>query len=261
LTWQPRRIRLFPGAGGVCSLCGATNATLVREIFYKPGESLPKGQTWTDPMVAYRATEYGLFPIQAQGTRPLWTDLARLALPVSGVQPAAIITQSYRLARETDVQPGPDVSYVRTEPGQDKVYEWGAARLPYTRRIAGDPELVELVRAGLETAEDAAKMVGDAVRQVVHHRADVAPFWAPLARRASDFVLALEGGADRLAAREAWYGAIRESALDAFRLLAEARAGRGDGMKDFVRARVFLRRALGKLLPLEEGVASAESGP
>ena len=101
LTLLPRRVHLFPDQGGICSLCGERPDVLVREIFYKPGEHRPEGTDWQDPMLAYEARPEGLRPVVARGNRPLWTDLARLALPLSGILPAAILTQSYRLVRET----------------------------------------------------------------------------------------------------------------------------------------------------------------
>ena len=247
LTLLPRRVHLFPGQGGDCSLCGEGADVLVREIFYKPGEHRPEGTDWQDPMLAYEARPEGLRPVVARGNRPLWTDLARLALPLSGILPAAILTQSYRLVQETGKAPRPQVSYLMTD--KDKPLEWSTSTIPYTRRIASDEILRELVRAGLETAENAAFELGAAVKRVVGHRPELGLFWAPLARHASEFVLSLEQGSNPHEARESWHKAIRSLALDSFQALGESHAGDGEGMANFVKARIQLRKSLKKLLP------------
>jgi CRISPR system Cascade subunit CasA len=246
LTLQPRRVRLFPGEGGVCSLCSESANVLVREIFYKPGEHKADGMDWQDPMLAYEVTPDGLRPVVARGNRPLWTDMARLALPLSGIHPSSILTQSYRLAQETGLSPRPQVSYLITD--KDKPLEWGTSTIPYTRRIANDEVLRELVRAGLEVAESSAFELGNALRRLFGHRPDVGLFWAPLARHASDFVLSLERGADPKETRERWHSAIRSTALRSFELLGESHAGDGEGIAAFVRSRSGLRKALSKLL-------------
>jgi CRISPR system Cascade subunit CasA len=247
LTLLPRRVHLFPGQSGDCSLCGEAADVLVREIFYKPGEHRPDGTDWQDPMLAYEARPEGLRPVVARGNRPLWTDLARLALPLSGILPAAILTQSYRLVQETGKAPRPQVSYLMTD--KDKPLEWSTSTIPYTRRIASDEILRELVRAGLETAENAAFELGSAVKRVVGHRPELGLFWAPLARHASEFVLSLEQGSNPHKARESWHKAIRSLALYAFQALGESHAGDGEGMANFVKARIQLRKSLKKLLP------------
>jgi CRISPR type I-E-associated protein CasA/Cse1 len=247
LTILPRRVRLYPGDGGNCSLCGESSDVLVREMFYKPGEHRPEGTDWQDPMLAYELSPDGLRPVVARGNRPLWTDLARLALPLSGVQPASILTQSYRLVRETGTAPRPQVSYLMTH--QARPLEWSTSTIPYTRRIASDEVLRELVRAELVIAEDVAIEVGNALKRVVGHRPDLGLFWAPLAKHAGDFVLSLEHGGEPQEVRERWRNAIRSIALDSFRILGEGHAGDGEGMARFVKARSQLRKALKKLVP------------
>ena len=112
---------------------------------------------------------------------------------------------------------------------KDKPLEWSTSTIPYTRRIASDEVLRELVRAGLETAENAAFELGAAVKRVVGHRPELGLFWAPLAQHASEFVLSLEQGSDPHEARESWHKAISSIVLDSFQALGESHAGDGAG--------------------------------
>jgi hypothetical protein len=131
---------------------------------------------------------------------------------------------------------------------KDKPLEWNTSTIPYTRRIASDEILRELVRAGLETGENAASELATALKGVMRHRPDVGLYWAPLAQHASEFVLSLEQGADPFTARESWHKAIRTIAMESFQALGESHAGDGEGMANFVRARIRFRKSLNKLL-------------
>lgn len=78
LTWTPRRIRLLPGDGGICTYSGKYKDSLVREMYF--GGGLKASDNWSDPQVAYKITSKGTMPLKPRENREPWRDIGPLAL-------------------------------------------------------------------------------------------------------------------------------------------------------------------------------------
>lgn len=72
LTWQPRRIRLLAGPGGVCSLTGQAADVIVRTMHFSAGESVDFN--WHDPHVPYKLADAGRLPLRPREGRQIWRD-------------------------------------------------------------------------------------------------------------------------------------------------------------------------------------------
>jgi CRISPR system Cascade subunit CasA len=85
LTFPPRRVRLLPTYGGLCSLCGASSGLLVRTMVFGPGRSRPKDlPVWDDPWAAYEerqsAGQSKRLPVRPREDRAVWRDFTSLFL-------------------------------------------------------------------------------------------------------------------------------------------------------------------------------------
>jgi CRISPR system Cascade subunit CasA len=165
LTWLPRRVRLLPGEGGRCSLCGCPAEVLVREMVFDQGRSRPKDAAWwRDPFVAYHgARDRSPRALQLREDRTLWRDYAILSLPSVAHTPAAVIEQAAMLA-EIGIITEPvrhviECYGLRTD--KAKVIEWRRERLPFSPRLVREPDRAATVERALETA----KQIGDLLRQ------------------------------------------------------------------------------------------------
>ncbi len=80
LTWQPRRIRLIPGPGGVCTYSNRESDILVRTMIFSAGLMARTTDAWTDPNVAYLITDKGCNPLRPHEGRDLWRDTGTFLL-------------------------------------------------------------------------------------------------------------------------------------------------------------------------------------
>lgn len=164
LTWLPRRIRLFPAAGGPCTLCGRPSAVLVRRMVYEPGQARRKDAPWwRDPFAAYRIATDRPRALRLQGDHPLWRDYPILLLAASEHHlPAAIVEQAAMLSEDGrgDDRGASSVECfgLRTEQNA-KAIEWRRERLPFSPRFVGDPRRAEGIRSGLEAADRVAGLL------------------------------------------------------------------------------------------------------
>lgn len=147
LTWAPRRVRLFPSAGGRCSRCRHTVPVLVRQMLFAQGVSRPKSlPAWYDPWVAYRRKrdtgaggQAERVAIRPQAGKDVWRDFSALFLAEEGRQtggqtptatrPAILQQIDTLLGRYTGLFGGVDVPLrfevfaLRTD-GKMKFFEW-----------------------------------------------------------------------------------------------------------------------------------------
>lgn len=135
LTWQPRRLRLIPGEGGVCSLTGRESPVLVRFMKFGPGDSCDFG--WEDPNCAYRFDGRETDPAKVRKImrprpgRDVWRDTGPLALLREGDQRSGDETMRFQRPRVLD-----QLSYLGGQMGfgltvygmrtdlKMKVFEW-----------------------------------------------------------------------------------------------------------------------------------------
>ncbi len=179
LTWPPRRVRLYPGSGGVCSVCGRRAPTLVRQMVFTQGRRLAQdAPPWEDPWVAYtvrlRDGQPELEPVRPQADRVVWRDFPALFLArpndANHRQPR-ILAQIAHLASEEVLPAGRPLQFETYSLRVDKakVFEWR------TDHFAFPPHLLEGPAAGtlevaLAHAERTAAALDKALRRLFPRR-------------------------------------------------------------------------------------------
>ncbi len=135
LTWQPRRLWIIPGEGGVCSLTGREAPVLVHAMKFGPGDSCDFG--WEDPNCAYQFDSRETDPAKVRKImrprpgRDVWRDTGPLALLREGDQRSGDDQMRFQRPRVLD-----QLSYLGGEAGfgltvygmrtdlKMKVFEW-----------------------------------------------------------------------------------------------------------------------------------------
>jgi CRISPR system Cascade subunit CasA len=174
LTWQPRRILLFPEEGGRCAYTGSTPDTLVRRMAFVAGAK--PAFVWTDdPNVAYRGGDKGLLPLRPREGREVWRDVGALAFARESRggestyhrRPAAV-TQFAHLARAGDLPGGGDLDLLvygmRTDL-KTKVFEWQREGLCVPARLAWGEFYHDRAQQALDEAEEIARLLRYALRK------------------------------------------------------------------------------------------------
>lgn len=175
MTWCPRRVRLLPGEGGVCTYSGKEVPVLVRRMVYGPGFKFAGGESWLDPNTAYQIGEKRL-PLRPEEARELWRDVGPLLLlrrdtytsangKVSFERPQ-VVEQFLRLkeyrAVKRDEQLLVEIYGMRAE--QAKVFEWVHDRLALPVAVAENPRAGAQVQAALELADSVAYYLGRSIK-------------------------------------------------------------------------------------------------
>ena len=134
LTWQPRRIQLIPGKGGLCSLTCKHYDTIVRSMKFAPGFASGFEPAWRDPAVPYRISKEGPIPMRPQEGREVWRDTGAIAFLKQGEKTherPALIDQ-FEGMMEQIFNKTPEISLtlygMRTDMKM-KVFEWHRERL------------------------------------------------------------------------------------------------------------------------------------
>lgn len=92
LTFTPRRIRLYPTAGGACTRCGTVAPVRVTQIFYDYGERFRGKEPWADPLCAFAVSRQGKgYAVRLTPDQPLWAAYPALFL---GPGAAALVRQT-----------------------------------------------------------------------------------------------------------------------------------------------------------------------
>ena len=174
LTWQPRRVRLIPSEGGICTYTGERKEALVREIYFDPG--FQASGEWADSQVAYRIDDKGRTPIRPYEDREVWRDIGPIALlqrddyvsekgKVHFERPAVV--QQYIELSEKRLFKGNseipiEVYCLRTDL-KAKLFEWSLETLQVP------PEISTMNGAGfqVQNAIDSAEIVGRNIRWAI----------------------------------------------------------------------------------------------
>lgn len=175
LTWQPRRMRLMPSDGGVCTYTGEDSDTLVRKLVFSVGHRALGG--WLDPQVAYRISAKGSIAVRMQERREAWRGLAPLALlrmedyenaksHVRFERPL-VVSQYQRLIEEGVIgRESPlalEVYECRTDM-KTKIYEWNLDRLSMPIPLLLKEETGARVQASIDQSEYIAYAIGKAIK-------------------------------------------------------------------------------------------------
>ncbi len=176
LTWQPRRIRLLPGHGGICSYAGREENVLVSEMIFSPGFKARVGETWTDPQVAYGISEKGRRSVRPQEERELWRDTGPLLLLQEKEYRGAkkirfekplVVTQFRQLAMERiiDSKRSIIVEAYGAQTDKMKFFEWRFDRLVLPAGLYNEEWAGSLVQDAVDQADLVAYFLGKALKK------------------------------------------------------------------------------------------------
>jgi CRISPR system Cascade subunit CasA len=181
LTWQPRRLLLFPEEGEHCSLTGEPSGVVVRRMAFVAGAKADF-DWWDDPNVAYRHAKEGVFPLRPREGREVWRDLGALAMarapqgsPRTGdgfFERPRVVEQYARLIagpfsdheEEFDGEFELQVYGMRTDL-KTKVFEWQTERLGLPRRLVWGQFLHDRAQRALAQAEEVGALLRYALRR------------------------------------------------------------------------------------------------
>jgi CRISPR system Cascade subunit CasA len=163
LTWPPRRVRLFPDAGGVCSRCGNEANTLVRRMVFAQGWSRHKElPPWRDPWAAYAArraaggTQSDLIPVRPSEHREVWRDFPSLFLESAPGQTERPQILDQIASLQGDVLPRRlsirhEVFGLRTDM-KAKIFEWRQDTFLFPAALLASPPAGQAIRQALAYA-------------------------------------------------------------------------------------------------------------
>jgi len=80
LTWRPRRVRLIPSEGGVCTYSNNQSSTLVRKMNFSSGFTARLKGVWVDPNASLRITNNGIGMMTPKEGREIWRDVGPLLI-------------------------------------------------------------------------------------------------------------------------------------------------------------------------------------
>lgn len=276
LTWQPRRIRLIPGAGGVCSVTGRCSDTLVRTMQFGPGARA--GFEWRDPSVAYRIGDKGPTPLRPQEGKELWRDTAPLALlnqkdyqsDEAGVrfERPRLVDQFERLLQDRylpeDHRGHLDLTaYGMRTDLKMKVFEWQRERLAIPAPLVWKSQFHRYALEAIELADSVAYQVQKAVkhcyprggksnRRAFGRRIENAQhrFWSALREPYNEFLrsLATADEQGRVAATDVWKEHVRREGWEALGLAIDDLDTASEAICRQVQARAMFQRSVHKIL-------------
>ncbi len=181
LTFQPRRIRLYPERvdDGVCSRCGEPMSVGVRQMIFDMGESRPReAPPWFDPFAAYKINDTKPpIPIRPVEGKATWREYASLFLKKGAPE-----TQDGKRRREektlrpafldqvANFQGGEPSSLslrcigLRTDM-KAKVFEWVDTGFEVPGSILSDEYAAYWIDRGLNFARDCAGTIAQVFRR------------------------------------------------------------------------------------------------
>jgi len=209
LTWQPRRVRLFPGEnGGVCTRCGRESDGLVMSIIYAQGRSLAEGTAPVrDPWAAYTlrqdATRNRIeqIPVRPREHRATWRDLDALFMAdlpaddsMRGNRPATLrprILDQLDDLRHDDALPDKtplifQTVGVRTDM-KAKIFEWRLDRFDFPPAVLSR-EAALPVRQALEHADRVERILGDALCRLHPEAKRDRPKWGDIQKAMAQLI-------------------------------------------------------------------------
>lgn len=177
LTWRPRRVRLFPGEGGVCKYSGVNSDILIREIGYGPGAAARLENNWRDPQAALRISGKGLSPLRPLAGRELWRDTGPLLLlhekdyesqygKVRFERP--LVVEQFDYLRKGRFLSGKRTLHIEAygmqTDGKMKIYEWRYERLVLPAVVSDIPGAGGIIQEAVEKAESVATKIAGALK-------------------------------------------------------------------------------------------------
>lgn len=259
LTFQPRRIRLYPERvdGGVCSRCGEPMIVGVRQMIFDMGESRSKdAPAWFDPFAAYKISDTKPpIPIRPVEGKATWREYASLFLKKGAPE----TREGRRRREEKTIRPAflDQIANIQEdEPSslslrciglrtdmKAKVFEWIDTGFEVPGSILGSEEAAYLIDRGLNFARDCAGTIAqvfrksfggssrDANRYAQLKSAMMDDYWRQLAVSFRTYVTGVASSEDMLIPHENWVNTVTAAAEAAFIQAADAVGDQGDNLR------------------------------
>lgn len=212
LTFTPRRIRLYPTAGGCCTRCGTAAPVRVAQLFYDYGERYRGVEPWADPLCAFTVSRQGKrYAVRLTLDQPLWAAYPALFF---GPDAAALARQTSTWLPEARFR----VFGFVTAQAKWSAWETAECTVPLRQPAASQAALV----SGFALAATVAQRLrwGDQKFLARSNQAGantVASYWRTLAPHAAAWQADPAPGAWRAAVRSAaaaaWQTACAQSAV------------------------------------------------
>jgi CRISPR system Cascade subunit CasA len=163
LTWQSRRIKLFPSSA----------EKPVTQVVIVAGNSFTKEFRKYDkePMIAYRKSTEGYFPITLQPDRALWRDshaVFQIARETDRKHSLLLLDWLANLNLSEEKSIPIDFFGMTSEKGREaKLLFWRHERLPLPIRYLQNEDLLDQLKTALALAESTGKLLKASVRRFV----------------------------------------------------------------------------------------------
>lgn len=259
LTFQPRRIRLYPERveGKACTRCGEPMSMGVRQMIFDMGESRPKeAPAWFDPFAAYKISDTKPpIPIRPVEGKAIWREYASLFLKKGGYE----VGEEKKRREEKTLRPAFLDQFANIQEDENsnlslrciglrtdmkaKVFEWIDAGFEVPGSILGNEEAAYWINRGLNFARECAGTIAqvfrrsfggssrDADRYAQLKSAMMDEYWRQLSVPFRTYVTGIASAEDKLIPHETWVKIVTSTAETAFTHAAEAVGDQGDNLR------------------------------
>lgn len=258
LTFQPRRIRLFPEIiEGFCSRCGKPLRVGVRRMIFDMGESRPKqAPVWFDPFAAYKLNEpKPPIPIRPVEGKATWREYASLFLK----KDPSTLPSGRRHREEKTIRPAflDQIATIREGDTRllslrcvgmrtdmkAKVFEWIDTGFEVPVSILSNEYAANKIDRGLEYSRDCAGTIAQVFRKTFggsSQNADryaqlkngmMGEYWRALAVPFRTFVTGVSSAVDMNIPYAEWVEVVTSTAEQAFLNAADAIGDQGADLR------------------------------
>lgn len=255
LTFQPRRVRLYPETiDGICTRCGSPIQFGVKKMIFDMGESRPKNApAWFDPFAAYKVPDNKPpIPVRPIEGKALWREYSNLFLQKSqkdyGEKKGAVKTIRPRILDQLAVLRGDQETVqvravgLRTDM-KAKIFEWVDSGFEIPSAILANEDTGYLIDKGLDFSQRIASILAYVFRKSIGGSSQSSDryvqlksemfdlFWRGLAVPFRDWVLKLAKATNMQAVYREWLTLVCQQAISAFEVAA---SGIGDEGKQLM---------------------------
>lgn len=255
LTFQPRRVRLYPvNSITTCTRCGKPITWGVREMIFDMGESRPKdAAAWFDPFVAYKQSDTKPpIPIRPVEGKATWREYGSLFLKIkqaeeqnskgkkadNTIRPSFLDQIAALREGETDLLSLRCIG-MRTDM-KAKVFEWIDTGFEVPENLLQDEDAGYWITKGLGFSRTCAATIASVFRtsfsgtskktdkyaQLKNEMMDA--YWRNLAIPFREWVVIVSSASDRKYGFETWMDKVIRVAKSSFSSAAEATGDEGD---------------------------------
>lgn len=277
LTWRPRRVRLIPEVGGICSYTGKKSDILIKDMIFTAGHKA-RIDNWIDPHVPQKITKKGRFCLLPSKEKEIWLDTGPILLlkesdyqhfrnKISFEKP--VVVRQYQEMLDIWLEKREIIeveAYALETDGKMKMEDWRYEKLAVPRRINEIPNSAYIIQEMVDHAETIDYFIGEAVKkgysegEVLKNRKipknligfGKRGFWEALK---ADFDRILwdiaKGKKNNLNLREEilqkWHEVIKKHGREALEMIISEISSSGDDLIAQVAAREDFNKRLGRL--------------